>query len=142
MRIICILISLLTYFRDFSDFSRSHRMFSSFYNVTRIKKYTSLFHLKSISSCCSLNIGWSTIGMEWVTWNELHYTAFYNLVLFKFCLLIQLYCYHNLEVGAIPPRQDNLEICDEYVITTIMEPTSRTWEKSSKDQTTKKKNLR
>lgn len=34
--------------------------------------------------------------------------------LIKFVLLIQLYCYHNLEVDAVPPRQENLETCDEH----------------------------
>ncbi len=33
--------------------------------------------------------------------------------LIKFVLLIQLYCYHNFEVDAVLPRQENLETCDE-----------------------------
>ena len=32
---------------------------------------------------------------------------------FKLALLLQLYCYHSLEVGAVPPRQENMETCDE-----------------------------
>ena len=33
--------------------------------------------------------------------------------LLKLFLLIQLYCYHNLEVDAVRPRQENLETCDK-----------------------------
>ena len=37
----------------------------------------------------------------------------YFKLLVKVFLLIQLYCFHNLEVDAVHPREENLEICNE-----------------------------
>ena len=37
----------------------------------------------------------------------------YSRLLFKLFLLIQLYCYHNLEVGAVPSQHGNSKTCDE-----------------------------
>jgi len=39
----------------------------------------------------------------------------YSKLLFKLFLLIQLYCYHNLEVVAVTPRQENLETCNDLL---------------------------
>ena len=37
----------------------------------------------------------------------------HSKLLFRLFLLFQLYSYHNLEVDAIPPSQENLETYDE-----------------------------
>jgi len=36
----------------------------------------------------------------------------YSKLLFKLFLLIQLYCYHNLEVVAVLSRHENVETCN------------------------------
>jgi len=37
----------------------------------------------------------------------------YSRFLLKLFILIQLYCFHNLEVNAVPSRHENGKACDE-----------------------------
>ena len=37
----------------------------------------------------------------------------YSRILLKLFILIQLYCFHNLEVDAVPSRPENGKTCDE-----------------------------